>query len=86
MFVWRQSTPPPQKKNLLNTLIQLILLHFWVLNVAFISFHTRLILLLTVGHLVCSEVLKLFIEQGDSKTEAGAQDKPYRSKSEAGEY
>lgn len=28
----------------------------------------------------------LFIDQGDSKGEAGAQDKPYLSKSEAGEY
>lgn len=54
MFVWRP--PPPQKKwILLNTLIQLILLHFWVLNVAFISFHTWLIQLLTVGHLICSD-------------------------------
>lgn len=47
--------PPSKKLILLNTLIQLILLHLWVLNVAFISFHTWLIQLLTVGHLICSD-------------------------------
>lgn len=49
--------PSPQKRKwmLLNRLIQLILLHFWVLNVAFISFQTWPIQLLTVGHLICSD-------------------------------